>query len=122
MRDRLIELISQADEECKHTKDCKSCSGYGKGALCMNYHIADHLLANGVVCPPYKVGSPIYRIIGENTLNPKIAIWDIVSLIIYPDEIGYVDDTDNWIPLKDFGKTVFLTREEAERALKGEAE
>ena len=62
MRERLIELISQADEECKHTKDCKSCSGYGKGALCMNYHIADHLLANGVIVPPCKVGETLYLV------------------------------------------------------------
>ena len=51
MRERLIQLISNADEECKHSKDCKSCSGYGKGSQCMNYHIADHLLANGVIVP-----------------------------------------------------------------------
>ena len=108
MRDRLIELMQEWG-----TKNTDSFPFE---------NVADHLLANGVVCLPCKAGSQIYRIIGENTLNPKIGRWDIVSLTIYPDEIGYVDDTDNWIPLKDIGKTVFITREEAERALKGEAE
>jgi hypothetical protein len=59
-RERLIELIDSADEECKHTKSCKKCSGYGKGSLCMVTHIADYLLAN-------KVGLiPIGRNITEN--------------------------------------------------------
>ena len=117
MRDRLIELLNTCQDRGQRWNYFES--GQSVESV-TNEILADHLLANGVIVPPYKVGSPIYRIIGENTLNPKIAKWDIVSLIIYPDEIGYVDDTDNWIPLKDFGKTVFLTREEAERALKGE--
>lgn len=57
MRERLITLIDRADEECKHTKDCKICSGYNKGSQCMNYHIADYLIANGVVVSPCKVGT-----------------------------------------------------------------
>lgn len=48
IRDRLIELIDDAEEECKHSKSCESCSGYGKGSLCIIYHIADRLIANGV--------------------------------------------------------------------------
>lgn len=35
------------------------------------------------------------------------------------DEIVYIDDSDNVFTADDIGKTVFLTREEAERALKG---
>ena len=46
--EKLVGLIDAADEECKHSKDCKSCSGYRKGSLCRNYCIADHLIANGV--------------------------------------------------------------------------
>jgi len=45
---KLVELFETADEECKHSKSCKSCSGYGKGSLCINYHFADYLIAHGV--------------------------------------------------------------------------
>ena len=62
MRERLIQLISNADEECKHSKDCKSCSGYGKGSQCMNYHIADYLLENGVLVPTIAIDDTVYRI------------------------------------------------------------
>jgi hypothetical protein len=37
--------------------------------------------------------------------------------MVYQDEVVYRDDSDNIIENKDFGKTVFLTREEAEKAL-----
>ena len=66
---------------------------------------------------PCAVGEYVYRIIGENTPKPWIWHWEIVEIMIYPDEIVYRDDSDNIIENKDFGKTVFLTREEAEKAL-----
>lgn len=126
MRERLIELISQADEECKHSRECKSCSGYGKGALCMNYHIADHLLANGVVCLPCKVGDKTFLLLekisgGYDIIESKcMKIVDNgygkdFSMFFDCVEIGNTLEFD----IYDFGKTVFLTREEAERALKG---
>ena len=129
MRDRLIELIGRADEECKHTKSCKSCSGYGKGALCMITHIADHLLANGVIVPPCKVGDKVYYF-SENPLCLSVQPYriyeaDVVrivtvglgtSLVIQiRNEYGCTEIPD----VNEWGKTVFLTREEAEKALKG---
>lgn len=49
MRDRLIELIAEADKVCDNTKHCDKCVGYGKGMYCINHLVADHLLANGVI-------------------------------------------------------------------------
>lgn len=66
---------------------------------------------------PCKVGDYVYRIAGENTTKPWVWHWEIVEIMIYQDEIVYRDDSDNIIENKDFGKTVFLTREEAEKAL-----
>ena len=43
-------------------------------------------------------------------------------LEIYFDEIVFVDDSDNVFTADDIGKTVFLTREEAEKALKERSE
>ncbi|HOO13231.1 MAG TPA: hypothetical protein PK684_09785, partial [Bacillota bacterium] len=61
---------------------------------------------------PLKVGSTIYR------LEAPQYSWEIVSATIYLDETIFIDDSDNIIKETDIGKTVFLTREEAEKALR----
>lgn len=43
--------------------------------------------------------------------------WKIISCEIYEDEIVFLDDSETEWRSTDFGKTVFLTRTEAERAL-----
>ena len=98
MRDRLIELLWE-----------RLCGGDKQWAG----EIADYLLENGVIVPPCKVGDEVYRIVGDDS----ILAWDIVCMECYVDEIGFVDDSDNWITFDDFGKTVFLTKKEAENAL-----
>lgn len=135
MRERLIQLISNADEECKHSKDCKSCSGYGKGSRCMNYHIADYLIDKGVVLLPCKVGDKVFRatqlVNGESFVQEGI-VFEIAST--YENEKSKTrfyfwakgDEWGSrhyslWCDLTEFGKTVFLTREEAEAKLKGGA-
>jgi hypothetical protein len=60
MRDRLVELIKQVDSYCAGAECCYNCVGYGKGADCLNYLIADHLIENDVVVPPCKVGNTVY--------------------------------------------------------------
>ena len=44
--------------------------------------------------------------------------YEITEITIFKDEIVIVDDSDNEYNIDDFGKTIFLTREEAEAALK----
>ena len=120
MRDRLIELLTKTFDE-----------QYEKRMLITPQHTADYLLANGVVCPPCKVGDVVYA----TALNTKTGI-----VAIHRGYIGSIDirSSDNYIfichegfddepyfnnicgKFSDFGKTIFLTREEAERALKGE--
>ena len=77
---------------------------------------ADYLLENGVIVPPCKVGDSIYR-----CGDPIKAIyeWEIEHIEISACEIVYIDDSDNEFTDEDIGKTVFLTREEAEQAVKG---
>lgn len=111
-RDRLIELIVYADTddsyECKLcTKDDVSCRECGASKL------ADHLLANGVIVPPCKVGDSIFRV-----GNGEIWEWLIEHIEIYGDEIGVVDDGENYFTPDKIGKTVFLAKEEAEAKLK----
>ena len=114
MRDRLVELLKKADD-------------YASG-VCTDYNEAqevctDFLLSNGVIVPPCKVGDKVYRTFG-NYCGEKIFEGVVDQISIYNNrEIRF------WVyghPLgfacHDIGKTVFLTREEAEKALRGGAE
>lgn len=73
--------------------------------------IADHLLANGVIVPPCKIGTPIYRVCSPRGTYHKPWVRKF---------------TLTWKTLKstieDFGKTVFLSYEEAERVANGRKE
>ena len=122
MRDRLIELQKQAKLICSET-NCKDCVGYGQGWHCFHHLLADHLLANGVIVPPCKVGDTVYYLDEECYY---VCEYKVVGLTL-SDEHGpyfflgnhlveFLDPFDE----NDLGKTVFLTREEAEQALKGE--
>lgn len=106
-REKLIELIKQA----RRNAWGKSLSKIGSE----EEFIADHLLANGVIVPPCNVGDTIYRC-GDPI--KKAYEWDIEHIEIYYDEMVFVDDSDNEFTEADIGKTVFLTREDAEAALK----
>lgn len=84
--------------------------------------IADHLLANGVIVPPVKVGQTLHVI--EDRWNAQKILWEKrISEIkvnrIYYDEDGFwIEDIYgyNYYP-KCFGKIVFLSKEDAEKAL-----
>ena len=119
-RDRLIKLLKphvsgraceQESGVCEFT-NCRDCRAR---------EIADHLLANGVICPPCKVGDKVYFVVeydGKHFLDEG--------------EVGsvYKDNGGIWVSARydsglhyhhkecDFGKTVFLTKEEAEKKLK----
>lgn len=134
MRERLIAIIK--DSLFKHID--KSCN--------LAENIADDLLENGVVVPPCKVGDVVWRIEDVWHLDDK-ATWkyhyekEVLEFMVRSISIscnskgiwckkfricevwnGKTIDRQRNIEFKDFGKTVFLTREEAERALKGGAE
>ena len=72
-----------------------------------------------LVVLPCKVGDTIYRC-GDPI--KKIYEWQIAYVEVYEDETVFVDDSDNTFVEADIGKTVFLTREEAEKALEGNNE
>ena len=76
--------------------------------------LADYLVEHGVTALPCKVGDKVYR--PSDCLG--IVQFVIISCSIYENEMFFTDDSENIIYLSDIGKTVFLTREEAERALK----
>ena len=107
MRDRLIELITEYNEKWEHgEKDWK-------------ISLADYLLANGVIVPPCKVGDTVYSCICNAYQVRKIVIEKSSNCnTTYVLESGL--NGQLIVDEKAFGKTVFLTREDAEKALKGE--
>lgn len=124
MRDRLVELLKKADD-------------YASG-VCTDYNeaqevCADFLLSNGVIVPPCKVGDTVYRIVKMGTgihykQIGRCGIGHTQGYKIVPCEekikrfIRSVTVTKNNLfdICENFGKTIFLTREEAEKALKGD--
>lgn len=53
MKDRLVDLILNAERDFANS---------GKPVLDIEKYVADHLLANGVIVPPCKVGQTVYKI------------------------------------------------------------
>ena len=123
MRDRLVELIKQADKECNRRAVCTGCKAYGKGKGCFFELVADHLIENGVIVPPCKVGDKTFLLLEETNGD-----YDIVeSKCVRITDSGYGKYYSMSINCRamtlecgicDFGKGVFLTKEEAEQKLK----
>ena len=99
MRDRLIELIHQADMSLWNSEK----------PFAETY--ADYLLANGVVVPPCKAGDTVYCL---ETIGNPINDYVVQNVGITATQGGWGIERG----FNDFGKTVFLTKEEAEQALK----
>lgn len=110
MRERLIELLKR---------------WFTSKADCAE--IADYLLENGVVLLPCKVGDKIYRL---NSICSSVDEVTVKAIYFSEDKKYYpkshliiqYDFIRNRIRVNfsEIGKTVFLTREEAEAKLKGE--
>ena len=133
MRERLVELLEKFKYKClisckdgffDSAKDCDEC---------VEKQLADYLIASGVVVPPCKVGDVCYpldasekQLTCEETIS-RITISERNVIIGYYEHWDYYNKcrkTDTWrLPLRTriLGKGVFLTREEAEAKLKGEA-
>lgn len=128
MRDRLIELL-------------RDTFNYTKG-VCIDFDEAveinaDHLLENGVIVPPCKVGDTVY-VPWRWAFQQGVATVKVEEIKFYDSQMHYmflIDmESDNecfnqsfggWKTEQSIGRTVFLSKEEAEKALakmKGGAE
>ena len=104
-RERLIDLIREAK---KHTKNANS-------DLERNMIFADYLLEHGVIVPPCKVGDTVYSI------DKKVLAyhWDEHMYIVDKWSEYKVCEIPFSLTLWEHGwKDIFLTREEAEKALR----
>jgi hypothetical protein len=118
----LIEVQRQADVLCVNTKDCKDCVGYGKGGECKHYLVADELHKSGCVMLPCKVGDTVYRVIGDKRVK-KPHKCKVIGFWLSAEEsynsvhlVRYVNDVLDYsvsLPLSEFGKSLFLSEDEA---------
>ena len=115
MRDRLIELIQDSVQGCaRHWAEI----------------IADHLLANGVIVPPCKVGDKVYFLHNYDELCEAIIIriednfYTTPQMWITVEFFSKIIGTNTYKSRIDLmlGKVLFFSREEAEQALKEGAE
>ncbi len=109
MRDRLIELIESARYWGANTSS----------------EIADKLISEGVIVPPCKVGDKAYHLTNIDTLE-ELELAEIFegkvcsiskeekSLWIYA---RYDNGLNFWYTEREFGRNLFFTREDAEKAL-----
>lgn len=70
-----------------------------------------------VVVLPCKVGDVVYGFHGRRTILPMVAKWIETNTDGWAVAAQYVPMAPKFYQFSDFGKTVFPTREEAERAL-----
>lgn len=131
MRDRLIELLRKA-----RTKDVYTTSD-GKPVTTIDRSIvdfeevsilADYLITNGVIVLPCNVGDTVYRNVNDKRVkNPcefkVVGVWysrdkncNCAHIARFKNGLF---DRSLAVEFTDFGKTVFLTKEEAEAKLKG---
>ena len=122
-RERLIELLKS--DSCESPMLCDPNCKYANLERCYEERTADYLLENGVIVPPVYVGGTVYEIrrkaVSPSGRETNCGICTIsflkhcinIGIELYVKGKPYVKS--------DFyrlGKTVFLTREEAEKALK----
>jgi len=117
-RERLIDLIVSAD-----------ISLFGSDKPYAEVY-ADHLLAKGVIVPPCKVGDTVYYLTTVDTEKEL----NVAEIFCGTAISVSVDKGNTWVSAKyknglyychkskDFGKTVFLSKEDAEKALKERSE
>ena len=105
-RKRLVELFYKANE--RFTDDDMT----EEKAI---EALADHLLDNGIVVPPCRVGDKVW-LISQNGQY----VYDTDVVIVYRDIDGVYFETiqNDVFDDEDINETVFLTREDAEAKLK----
>jgi hypothetical protein len=118
MRDRLVDLINEAKDEYPTIPSVNCCKPT------FAYYLANRLLANGAIVPPRKVGDIVYMVTpGGRIHEKKVLVSKSVVGSNLCDEIwvkhSFTCESALVFNEDDIGKTVFLTREEAEQALKG---
>lgn len=114
MKDRLRDMIAHIVSKADDTRTFEDI-------------IADELIANGVIVPPCKIGDALYIVENPYTFLPLKKVTEGIVISIHQHEHGLfvrvLFDTKKINGCVDYNldwrlnKNVFLTREEAEKAL-----
>ena len=119
-RERLIEILKLGS--CPSPYLCDENCKYANLERCYEERTADLLLEHGVIVPPCKAGDRLYEVTGRKTVSVykvRAIRVELFGLFIEWDIVeGFVWQSLSGINADEIGKTVFLTREEAERALR----
>ena len=113
MRDRLIELIKNAPVWENGTFD-EACE-----------FVADHLIENGVILPPCKVGDTVYVVSQGNGFNMRWGVYEGTVVDIHLNRHNKLTiRVENGESFFGYYEPRFIhnTREEAKKALRGEGE
>ena len=106
-RDRLIELIIKGYTEWGNIT---------RYEVSISEYLADYLLENGVIVPLCKVGDMVYAI---GTITGQIIESVVIAIICSENNIFLHLENETVVDIfQQLGKTVFLTKEEAEEKLK----
>ena len=120
-RGRLVELLQGANKEAWCLINMSCCEEKLKLLEKIEELRADYLLENGVIVPPCKVGDVVYEVdlpeYGIIVCKVTKALYDSEEVIINVID-GHGKGSEYYFDFDDFGKTVFLTKEEAEAKLK----
>ena len=124
-RKRLIELLCAV--ECKGDdrreggcgfRQDDQCNRINKLDMCMIECVASYLLANGVIVPPVKVGETVYGIAqpcgGCKAFN-EVMTEEYLKMCQKCDQFEIIEVAFDYELIPEWGKTVFLTEEEAMR-------
>lgn len=122
-RERLIELLK--NDNCPSPFICDANCKYINSDNCSAERKADYLLKNGVIVPAVEIGTTVYEIrqkgigFSNRRYDSGITTQKQLKNAIFGGKTLYIQSklyakSDN----VRLGKTVFLTREEAEEALK----
>lgn len=107
MRNRLVELLKEASYYLDE-----------QDVVCNR--VADHLIANGVIVPPCKMGDKIYMLVTRKTTRfdfPNGKMKKVISHHTFIKETT-LTKSNFFNVIESFGKTVFLTKDQAEQKLK----
>lgn len=116
MRDKLIDLIKQG--ELNYFKNNR---------FVIWESIADNILANGGAVFPCNAGDTVYRVMTDERIKEPykykvMGIWhsavETCSWVSLMRFVGGMLESSMKVPFSEFGKTIFLTKEEAEERQK----
>lgn len=113
-RERLIELCLKCDKD----NDVLECFNERPTKKQAAEILADYLLESGVIVPPVAIGTKVcYSGVESGVcVDGELVSYSLDAAHLWFN-CHYDCGLNYWHPIEDFGKTVFLTREEAEKAL-----